>query len=263
MRIAEVVPAREAPALQTRLDPGCEARRRERAVPLAAVTVFPANRRNRGDGLALLSDIADDELRAVFFDPQYRGVLDKLKYGNEGKRRGRARSSLPQMSPEVIRRFLEEISRVLTPSGYLFLWVDKFQLVDGVAPRIKGLSLVTVDMITWDKARMGMGYRTRRQAEYLVVIQKPPVAAKKTWSLHNIPDVWRENVVKRHPHSKPVGLQKQLILATTEPGDFVCDPAAGGFSVLDACALCGRNFIGCDIAYEEEGEGRAFGFVRQ
>jgi site-specific DNA-methyltransferase (adenine-specific) len=46
-----------------------------------------------------------------------------------------------------------------------------------------------------------------------------------------------------------VELQKQLILATTKKGDFVCDPASGGYSVLKACIEIKRNFIGGDIEF--------------
>ena len=76
--------------------------------------------------------------------------------------------------------------------------------------------------------------------------------AKGCWLLHNIPDVWQEKIVKTHPHAKPLELQKQLILATTQPGDTVLDPAAGGYSVLEACRQTGRDFIGGDIAYGED-----------
>lgn len=95
-----------------------------------------------------------------------------------------------------------------------------------------------------------MGYRTRRRSEYIVIIQKFPRKAKSTWILHNIPDVWAEKLSsKPHTHSKPIELQKQLILATTNEGDFVLDPASGGFSVFEACKQVGRNFIGCDLIF--------------
>lgn len=90
------------------------------------------NTRNKADGLKLLKSLKDERVRVVFFDPQYRGVLDKLKYGNEGKSRGLARSALPQMNEITIKSFISEIRRVLKPSGYLFLWVDKFHLIEGV-----------------------------------------------------------------------------------------------------------------------------------
>ncbi len=100
--------------------------------------------------------------------------------------------------------------------------------------------------------KMGMGYRTRRKAEYLVVLQKKPILAKTTWTIHNISDVWDEKVTKQHPHSKPPELQKQLILATTNEGDYVCDPAAGGYTVFEVCKLTNRNFIGGDIEFGDD-----------
>lgn len=213
---------------------------------------FEVNCKNKCNGLELLNQMNDNSIKVVFFDPQYRGVLDKMKYGNEGKKRGQQRSALTQMTEETIHSFIKSIDRVLAPSGYLFLWVDKFHLVEGVASWFKGTSLETVDMITWNKQKIGMGYRTRRKSEYLVIVQKQPKLAKATWHLHDIPDVWDEKVIKMHAHSKPVELQKQLILATTQEGDFVCDPASGGYSVFEACKQIGRNFIGGDIEFGEE-----------
>lgn len=208
------------------------------------------DRQNNMDGIELLHKIKSDMLKAVFFDPQYRGVLDKLSYGNEGVTRGRARSSLPQMSADIISRFLTEIARVLRPGGYLFLWVDKFHLVEGVTAWFAELpALQPVDLITWDKMKLGMGYRTRRRAEYLVILQKQPIKAKATWKVHNIPDVISEKVSRNHPHSKPIELQQRLIAAVTEEGDIVADPAAGGFSVMTAALGIRRHFIGCDAVY--------------
>lgn len=209
------------------------------------------NKKNRMNGLDLLAKIPDGTIRAAFFDPQYRGILDKMRYGNEGKSRGRARSELPQMTAQTIREFLCGIDRVLCPSGYLFLWIDKFHLVSGIQEWLsdaRGLS--TVDLITWDKGRIGMGYRTRRKSEYLVILQKNPVIARRTWTNHSLPDVWQEKTTgNSHPHQKPFELQKQLILSTTSEGDYVLDPAGGGYSVLDCCIATKRNFIGCDIIF--------------
>ena len=210
------------------------------------------NKKLNIDGVELLKQIPDKSLKVTFFDPQYRGILDKLSYGNEGKSRGKDRSDLPQMSEDIIKTFLKEIERVLAPSEYLFLWVDKFHLVEGVNSWISNLNMEIVDLITWNKMKIGMGYRTRRKSEYLLVIQKLPKKAKSTWVLHNIPDVWDEKVVKTHTHSKPIELQKQLILATTNDGDLVCDPASGGFSVFEACKLTNRNFIGGDLVFGTE-----------
>lgn len=203
--------------------------------------------RNRIDGLTLLSAIRQESAAAAFFDPQYRGVLDKLSYGNEGVQRGQGRAGLPQMAEDDIRAFLAELDRTLQKSGHLFLWVDKFHLCEGIPPWLKDTRLEIVDMIVWNKERIGMGYRTRRTVEYLVVLQKRPKRARGVWTDHALPDVWAERVPKVHPHAKPIELQKRLILAVTQPGDWVIDPAAGSFSVLAACEAAGRRFLGGDL----------------
>ena len=201
------------------------------------------------DGLTLLHSLKDCSVSVVFFDPQYRGVLEKMNYGNEGERQIE-RSKLVQMDEKTIISFVREIDRVLTKSGHLFLWVDKFHLCEGISLWLKKTELAIVDMVVWNKSRIGMGYRTRRSSEYLLILQKTPIKSKGIWKIKNIPDVWTEkidNKTKKHPHQKPLQLQKILVEAVSSEGDVIVDPAAGGYSVLEACLLSNRNFLGCDI----------------
>ncbi len=223
----------------------------ERTVQVPKITLpvsLRPNTRLKMDGLEFLSLLPESAIPVAFLDPQYRGVLDKLAYGNEGKSRGMRRSAMAQMSDALIGDFVRGIDRVLVPSGHLFLWVDKFHLCQGVRPWLEGTSLEIVDLMTWDKGTFGMGYRTRRRAEHCIVLQRRPVRAKGVWKVHNITDVVLEKVSKReHPHAKPVELQGRLISAVSSEGDFVIDPAAGSFSVLDAALQHNRNFLGCDL----------------
>lgn len=214
-------------------------------------STFQLNHKNLADGLKLLDSINDKTIATAFFDPQYRGVPDKLRYGNEGKGRGKARCVLPQMDERTIVSFIYEIDRVLKDSGHLLLWVDKFHLCQGVRRWIDGTDLNLVDMIVWEKGKIGMGYRSRRKSEYLMICQKNPVKAKACWTDHSIPDVWAEAKPSIHPHSKPIELQRRLIAATTNEGNVVLDPASGGFSVFEACKSLGRDFVGGDVLYGE------------
>ena len=207
------------------------------------------NSRLKMDGQKFLSLIPANSIPVVFFDPQYRGVLDKMRYGNKGKNRGRERSDLPQMNETVIKKFIGEIARILIPSGHLFLWVDKFHLCQGVSNWFEGTNLDVVDMVTWNKKKMEMGYRTRRCSEYLIILQTLPRRAKNVWKVHNILDVWEEPVKSKngHTHRKPVKLQSRLITAVSNENDVIVDPAAGSFSVMESANNAGRNFLGCDI----------------
>jgi site-specific DNA-methyltransferase (adenine-specific) len=209
---------------------------------------WPCDVALREDALTLLRLLPDGCTPLVVFDPQYREVLDRLAYGNEGARQ-RDRCALPAMSAGYIDQCCREIGRVLRPSGYLMLWADTFRLCTGAHLRIADI-LPPVDLIVWDNQRPGNGYRSRRRGSYLLVLQKTPPRAKATWRDHGIPDRWPEKVDRRiHPHAKPAGLIARLIGAVTQPGDLVIDPAAGGFTVMQAAHELGRRFVGCDIAY--------------
>jgi site-specific DNA-methyltransferase (adenine-specific) len=206
------------------------------------------NKRLKIEGLELLSMIPDNTIKACFFDPQYRGILDKMNYGNEGKTREQRRAGLEQMTEKTIVDFINQINRVLMPSAHLFLWIDKFHLCQGVQEWFIKTALSTVDLIVWEKTRIGMGYRTRNKCEFLLVLQKKPIKVKNVWTVHNIPNVIEEGVTnKEHPHSKPINIQTRLIEAISSEGDIILDPAMGSGSVLTACMHSGRNFIGGDI----------------
>jgi site-specific DNA-methyltransferase (adenine-specific) len=204
----------------------------------------------RDDALILLQSLPDACTPLAFFDPQHRAVLDKLKFGNEGERQ-RGRAALPAMSEAYIDAVCLEIARVLKPSGYLMRWADTFTLCEGHHLRIPREYLKPVDLIAWDSLRVGMGKRSRRRGDYLLVLQKSPIRAGATWQDHGIPSRWAEKVDRKlHPHIKPIGLITRLIAATTRPDDLVVDPAAGSFVVMHAARKLGRNFIGCDLVEE-------------
>ncbi len=207
---------------------------------------FKPNARNQADGLTFLESLQASSFPLCIFDPQYRGVLDRQKYGNEGERQ-KDRAKLEQMDDALIGRFIEKIDRVLIGSGHLLLWLDKYHLCTGVASWIDPTDFETVDLIVWNKMRIGMGYRTRRTSEYLLVLQKKPLRAKGVWKAHDIPDVWNEKLQHRGGHAKPVELQSRLIDCLTNEGDMVIDPAAGTYSVLEASKAAKRNFLGCDL----------------
>jgi site-specific DNA-methyltransferase (adenine-specific) len=208
------------------------------------------NARQRMDGRKLLRALPEGRAALAFVDPQYRAIMDRQKYGNEGERQ-KARAALPQMTDEDIAAIVEEVERVLRPSGHLALWVDKYSLASAHYHRwFMRTGLTIVDLICWNKGRIGMGRRARCKSEYLVMIQKPPTRAQDVWTDRGIPDCWDEpKDLAKHPHAKPIALTTRLVEAVTRPGDLVVDPCAGGYGVLDACLLTGREFVGCDLAF--------------
>jgi site-specific DNA-methyltransferase (adenine-specific) len=206
----------------------------------------------RCDALDLLRSLSDACTPAIFFDPQHRSGLNKLKYGNEGARQ-KERALLPAMTDSYIDDCCHEAVRVLVPSGYLMLWADPFRLLEGYHFSLSNI-FERADLISWDDTRVpgGNGYRSRRCGGYLIGLQKPPKRARATWRDHAIRDHWSEKVDRKiHPHIKPIRLIARLIGAITRPGDLVVDPCAGSFAVLAAARVLGRDFVGGDLAYTD------------
>ncbi|CAI2188919.1 7437_t:CDS:10 [Funneliformis geosporum] len=99
----------------------------------------------------------------------------------------------------------------------------------------------------------GLGAYFRNQAEFAYLIQKEPWQSKefKDRSLGNVYHEQPKIIsLRNHPHEKPLTLTKKLIQATTEKGDLIVDPCAGGFGVLKVCRETGREFIGYDLTYQ-------------
>jgi site-specific DNA-methyltransferase (adenine-specific) len=207
------------------------------------------NARQIASGFTLLRALEDDSAALVFFDPQYRAVLNKLQFGNECERQKR-RAELPQMSDVWIATWVEEIERVLRPRGHLAFWVDKYTLASGKhLEYLRHARLLSiVDLICWSTLRFGMGRRTRTSTEYLLIVQRHPTKAEGVWLDKSMRDSWPEmSDRERHAHAKPYQLTERIIRAVTQRGDLVVDPCAGSYVVLDACRSTGREFVGCDL----------------
>ena len=80
--------------------------RRVSSPKLALPPGLQPNTRLQMDGIDFLGKLPAKSVPVAFFDPQYRGVLDKLSYGNEGENQvlahlNEGRSALPPILPFV------------------------------------------------------------------------------------------------------------------------------------------------------------------
>lgn len=213
------------------------------------MTEIVKNGRNQISGLKLLRSVGSGKAAVVNLDPQYRGIMDKMAYGNEGARQ-KGRALLPQMTDHDIAVFVEQAERVLRPSGHLLLWVDKFMIASGAHLALFRYSplLKFVDLIAWNKGKIGMGRRSRCRTEYLIIAQKEPTKAAGIWEDHSIDDCWTEySDPSVHPHAKPLALTRRLLQAVTKSGDLVVDPCAGSYGVLEVCRGIRREYLGSDL----------------
>ena len=198
----------------------------------------------RGDAFDLLTSLPDACAALAFFDPQHRGVLDKLAFGNEGARqrercclacdgRGLHRCLLPRDRARAgAERLLHALARHLwalrgpSPGRRRLPEIRRSHCLGQLAPR-HGQALAAARRLS-----AGAATAARDRDE----LARP----------RHFEQMGREVNRKIHPHAKPVDLIERLIAAVTLPGDLVIDPAAGGFGVLHAALRLGRQSIGCD-----------------
>jgi hypothetical protein len=73
------------------------------------------NTKQAGEALELLSSLGNNSASLVFFDPQYEPVRNVLS----------TNYPLSFQSDYQVLRILEQIERVLKPSAFCLLWVNK------------------------------------------------------------------------------------------------------------------------------------------
>ena len=110
--------------------------------------------------------------------------------------------------------------------------------------------------VVWDKGGLGMGWRYRRNYEFVMVAHRR--GGKLKWETESkgkdTANVVRINGIKPkatdHPTPKPVALVEHFLRLHTKPRDLVLDPFAGGGTTGVACANLGREFLGFELTEE-------------
>ncbi|KLL05241.1 MAG: adenine-specific DNA methylase [Mycoplasmataceae bacterium RV_VA103A] len=125
------------------------------------------NTKQAGEALELLNNLENNSVDLIFLDPQYEKVANVLKLPYP----------LYPQSDYQIMRILEQINRVLKPSSFCLLWVNKVLLgSDRIAAwMIKAPNLKIVDCLVWYKKNtLGLGTWLRSNAEFCFLLQKYP-----------------------------------------------------------------------------------------
>jgi len=71
---------------------------------------------------------------------------------------------------------------------------------------------------------------------------------KSVWEIKP-PETWEKKFGK-HPTQKPVALLERILLASTNEGDLVLDPFAGGGTTLVSALRLRRHALGCDLSLD-------------
>ena len=149
------------------------------------------------------------------------------------------------------------------------IWISgTYHNIFSVANCLTELGYKILNVITWEKTNPPVNISCRffkYSTEFVIWARKEQkVPHKFNYDLmkelndgKQMTDVWRlpaigrwEKTCGKHPTQKPLRLLVRMILASTNPGDWILDPFSGSSTTGIAANLCGRRFAG--IEQEEE-----------
>lgn len=225
------------------------------------------------DCLQVLPRIKSNSINLVFADPPYnigkefeKKVLSKDEY------------------VEWCKKWIEECMRILSSNGTFYLmaatqfmpyldcfidskFVIRSRLVwyydsSGVqATKYFGSRYEPILMIVKDKNNYKFNANDvmveaktgaeRKLIDYRKRVPEPYNSKKVLGNVWEIPRVrYLMNEYENHPTQKPEKLMEIMILASSDPGDYVLDPFAGSFTTCAVAKRLGRKCIGIEL-FEE------------
>lgn len=145
------------------------------------------------------------------------------------------------------------------------IWISgTYHNIFSVANCLTELGYRILNVITWQKSNPPANISCRfftYSTEFIIWARKyPKVAHKYNYDVmkfindgKQMTDVWRfpaigrwEKCQGKHPTQKPLSVLTRIILASTNPGDWILDPFSGSSTTGIAANLCGRRFAGIE-----------------
>lgn len=212
-----------------------------------------------GDSIELCQRFKPGRVDCVITDPPF-GVdnLSNQATTQEGKKY--ARKIANDESPEIAIKTFKAVMEVLLPKttencdAYIFtshqVVKEWLVMLDDFMPNF-GFRRKAI--LFWEKDGPGMGdtnYPWGMGMEFIMGFRKGDMDKRTTRrnSMLHHPQVRPDQLV--HPHEKPLGLLKDLIRASTDPGQFIVDPFGGSGSLVRAAREADRSAVA--IEYDKE-----------
>ncbi len=225
----------------------------------------------QGDCLDILAQIPPSSVDLVFADPPYflsnggitchAGKMVSVNKGVWDKSQG------PDANHAFNTAWLAACQRVLKPNGAI--WVSgTAHVIHSVGFAMQQLGFKLLNDISWVKPNpppnLSCRYFThatetiiwaakdkKSRHTFNYKLMKETNRGKQMKSVWEIkpPETWEKKFGK-HPTQKPVALLERILLASTNEGDVVLDPFAGGGTTLLTAFRLSRRAIGCELSLD-------------
>ena len=203
-----------------------------------------------GDLFTILPKLESGIFDTIIADPPYGIGVDSGGFRQRSPIHHNYEDT-PDVARNIISIILAEGFRICRPRANLFIFcdIDQFGWLKDSAARSGWEPFRTP--ITWQKSDSeGMapwgreGFR--RTTEWIFFARKGQKGL-----IHSPVDVLRHNRVSREEREygpeKPASLLRELLAASTLPGDYVLDPCCGSGSTLEAALTLNMRALGIEI----------------
>jgi site-specific DNA-methyltransferase (adenine-specific) len=201
------------------------------------------NRIYQRDCIEGMRMLADKSVDIIITDPPYSTPVI-TSFGRQ-KVRNVADLSLQETYVKTLKT---EFERILKDDAPVFMFCD-----DGYFSSIYRAfyDWNHLQMITWDKGRIGMGKPFRKRHELIFYANRETMDYNRTDGITHYPTVLNYKPVANnervHGAQKPVELIRDLIKGFTDEQDVVFDAFMGSGSTAVAAAHENRNYIGFEL----------------
>lgn len=219
------------------------------------------NRLICGDAIEEMSRLPDNCVDLIVADPPYNLGKD---YGNNQDTKAWHEYEL------FTRNWLKEADRILKKTGTCYVFMGVKFIARLFLMLEEELKFQFNSWITWHYTQ-GMGRKTgfsprhedilyfTKSQDFTFNLDSVRIPQKYYRSVNNMTganpgDVWQFSHVhycsderEQHPTQKPEALLERIILASSQPGDFVLDPFVGSGTTCKVADVLNRKWIGIDI----------------
>jgi site-specific DNA-methyltransferase (adenine-specific) len=224
-----------------------------------------------GDCLEILAALPESSVDLIFADPPYflsnggitchAGKMVSVHKGDWDKSKG------AEANHEFNRLWLAAAQRVLKPNASI--WVSgTAHVIHSVGFAMQQLGFKLLNDISWIKPNPppNLSCRYFTHATETIIWAAKNAKSRHTFNYkemklanHNKqmksvweikpPETWEKRFGK-HPTQKPVALLDRILRASTNEGDLILDPFAGGSTTLISALTLHRQAIGCELFAE-------------
>lgn len=206
------------------------------------------NKLINGDCIQELEQLEDSTIDIIITDPPY-GVNYK---SNRSQFIDSIAKTGVKNDDSKAFELLDDICKILVSKtkSQAHLYFCCSWKVECIFREIIGKYFEIKNIIIWDKLNHGAGDLEGNWSDrYEMIIFATKGNRSMSKRKANIIPISKISSSKlRHPTEKPVELIKQLLEASAQPNDTVCDPFMGGGSTIKACKEFGNlNYIGIEL----------------